>query len=431
MQAVGTGLVGALTANLNTAATAAVVAAPKAVRTTRESFTATLGAGLAEHHGVLPLRPESLRRLDKVDALLIDPRVLYSDTLRVVGVRGARPDKLSAAWSRAQKLLDDPGIQPGWQPVPGMAGVDALIHPAQHPLAAAVVTQARASGPEMVTVDADILGELRPAFDEVRPVGGSIDDALAQALADLQESGRTVAVLSSAAEQALASGDVALGVIPKNGSAPPWNADLLLEDLGGAWHVLHALPAAKQASQRGIAISAGASALGALFLVPGVRGARTRTGDRRRCSRTDVGILAGSPSGSHGAPRPAPPTNGMRCRPSRPASCWRRWTPSHRARSPTLGTRERILAVRQGCARRVVGSVNPGAGAGFGGHRGAGFAARRGNGRHGAGRQLAAGGRQRLRAESRLNRLLAQQTPPARKVTTGPDGSYTYSETPR
>jgi cation-transporting ATPase I len=35
---------------------------------------------------------------------------------------------------------------------------------------------------------------------------------------------------------------------------------------------------------------------------------------------------------------------------------------------------------------------------------------------------------QRLRAESRLNELLAQQIPPARKVTTGPDGAPMYTE---
>jgi len=34
----------------------------------------------------------------------------------------------------------------------------------------------------------------------------------------------------------------------------------------------------------------------------------------------------------------------------------------------------------------------------------------------------------RLRAESRLNELLAQQIPPARKVTTGPDGSTVYTD---
>ena len=48
------------------------------------------GQGLADRHAVLPLRPEGLRRLDKVDTVLIDPRVLCGEQLRVVGST-ARP----------------------------------------------------------------------------------------------------------------------------------------------------------------------------------------------------------------------------------------------------------------------------------------------------------------------------------------------------
>ena len=91
------------------AATAALVTTPKATRTTRESFAAALGQGLAERHAVLPLRPEKLRWLDRVDALLVDPRVLCTNTLRVVRVRGADEDELSPAWNRAQLLLENEG----------------------------------------------------------------------------------------------------------------------------------------------------------------------------------------------------------------------------------------------------------------------------------------------------------------------------------
>ena len=53
---------------------------------------------------------------------------------------------------------------------------------------------------------------------------------------------------------------------------PPWTADLILGELGGVWRLLHAIPAAKSASRRGIEIATGATALGALLMVPGVRG---------------------------------------------------------------------------------------------------------------------------------------------------------------
>ena len=309
-QLIGVGLTGALTRNVTMASNAALAASPKAMRTSHEAFAATLGRGLADRHAVLPLRPEGLRRLDKVDALLIDPRVLCGETMRVVRVRGARDGELLSAWTRAQELLDE-GAAPGWHRV-HPASIDepleALIAPAAHPLASALITRGRDSGARLVSVDTELLGDLRPAFDDLLPVGGGgIDHALADAVSRLQHDGHTVAVLSSSGAQALSGADVALGIRPSADAPPPWNADLMLDDLAGAWRVLHALPAARQASQQGIAISVGASALGALFMVPGVRRLRGP-------GPVTVGAVAGILSGYLLArraigtplPRPAP-----------------------------------------------------------------------------------------------------------------------------
>ena len=65
LQALSAGAIGAGTRNLAMAATAVQVTTPKATRTTPEAFASTLGRGLADQHAVLPLRPESLRRLDE------------------------------------------------------------------------------------------------------------------------------------------------------------------------------------------------------------------------------------------------------------------------------------------------------------------------------------------------------------------------------
>jgi cation-transporting P-type ATPase I len=279
VQVFGTAAVGAFTRNPEMAATATLVTTPKATRTTRESFAAALGQGLAEQHAVLVLHPEKLRWLDRVDALLVDPRVLCTNVLRVVRVRGADEDELSPAWNRAQLLLEKKGLRVGWHPVPGLSGkgsdpVEALIGPTHDPLASAVLAEARRAGLELISVGVDDLGELQPAFDELRPLQrASIDTALAAALTDLQQSGRTVAAVSSTAAQALSSADVGLGVMPNSdGEPPPWTADLILSDLDGVWRLLHAVPAAKSASRRGIEIATGATALGALLMVPGVRG---------------------------------------------------------------------------------------------------------------------------------------------------------------
>jgi cation-transporting P-type ATPase I len=456
-QIMGVTAVGAATRNLSMASTMALVTTPKATRTTRESFAAALGQGLADHHAVLPLDPQSLRRLDRVDALLIDPRVLCTDTLRVVRVRGADEDELTPAWNRAQLLLEKRGLRVGWHPVPGLHGrgsdaaVEALIGPTHDPLASAVLAEARRAGLDLVSVDIDDLGELRPAFDELRTVeNGSVDDALVAALTDLQQSGHTVAVLSSAGAQALSSADVGLGVMPNSdGDPPPWTADLILSDLAGAWRLLHAVPAAKTASQRGIEISTGATALGALLMVPGVRG--------RGPGPVTTGAAAGLLSGyliarrvvSAPTPLPAPmhewhAMSVEQVRKMLPPPDSEQSAGTSGARRPLLATRAMETAHRgaelTGRPRRAVWQFVKAVQAELSDPLtpvlalGSAASAILGSpvdavlvGSVLTGNSVLAAS-QRLRAESRLNELLAQQIPPARKVTTGPDGALVYAD---
>jgi cation-transporting P-type ATPase I len=452
VQVFGTAAVGAFTRNPEMAATATLVTTPKATRTTRESFAAALGQGLAEQHAVLVLHPEKLRWLDRVDALLVDPRVLCTNVLRVVRVRGADEDELSPAWNRAQLLLEKKGLRVGWHPVPGLSGkgsdpVEALIGPTHDPLASAVLAEARRAGLELISVGVDDLGELQPAFDELRPLQrASIDTALAAALTDLQQSGRTVAAVSSTAAQALSSADVGLGVMPNSdGEPPPWTADLILSDLDGVWRLLHAVPAAKSASRRGIEIATGATALGALLMVPGVRG----RGPGPVTTGAGAGLLSGYLMARRvlrtPAPLPAPihewhamsieqvrkmlpppdaeqtvePRHGIATRAmetaqrgaeltGRPRQAVWQFAKAVRAElsdplTPVLALGSAASAVLGSPVDAVlVGSVLTG------------------------NSMLAAS--QRLRAESRLNELLAQQIPPARKVTFEPDGSPVYTD---
>lgn len=446
LQGISAGLVGVVTRNLTMTATAIMVATPKASRTTPEAFAATLGRGLADRHAVLPLRPEALRRLDLIDAIVIDPRVLCTDTLRVASIRGARDSELLAAWSRAHLMLEKTGLVAGWHRVPGISAsepgskVEALFVATHDPAAAALVAEAHRSGAELVTVDVDALGELRPAFDEARPLtdGASIDDTLARAVADLQEAGRFVAVLSSRGAQPVSSADVALGMMPGHDGGPsPWNADLLLPDLEAAWRVLHALPAARTATQRGIGLSLGATAMGSLLMIPGVRGVGT--------GPVNVGAAAGLLSGyllargviGSDPPRPAPlrEWHAMSVEQVRaalpPPNSEPDGDPRHLALA-TLGVpppESRAHAFLQFLAAvraELTDPLTPVLALGSAASAVLGspvdavlvFSVLAGNS------MLAAS--QRLRAENRLNHLLAQQIPPARKVVSdGPDRAYT------
>lgn len=447
LQALSAGAIGAGTRNLNMAATAVQVTTPKANRTTPEAFAATLGRGLAERHSVLPLRPESLRRLNKVDTIVIDPRVLCTDTLRVARIRGADDSELPAAWSRAQLMLENSGLRPGWRKVPGISGrrpdapVEALFLPAHDPLASAVVGEANRAGAQLVSVDHESLDELRPAFDDVRPLKSgtdkSIDDALAAAVGDLQEAGRTVAVLSSSAAQAISLAHLALGVLPARGGAPLWNADLLLPDLAAVWRVVHALPAANAAIQRGIGISAGATAMGSLFMIPGVRG---NLGSETVNVGAAAGLLSGYllARGVLGADTPRPAAthewhamsveqvrNALPAQDSAPPVPTERDTPAalRLAETPAQAVWQLAKAVRAELSDPLtpVMALGSAASAVLGSPVDAMLV-----GTVLTGNSILAAA-QRLRAEKRLSYLLAQQTPPARKVVTGPDGARTYT----
>ncbi len=445
-QAAATALTGAATGNFDAAAAAAVATSPRALRTAGEAFAATLGQRLADQDLVLPVQPDALRRLDRIDTLLIDPRVLCDTDLRVVRIRGAADDELSTAWSRAQQLLGQPGLAPGWHPLPGGAAsksgrrttVEALLLPAHHRLASAVLREARGAGVDLITVELNALGELRPAFDDIRPVTRSgVDAALTEAVVDLQRAGRTVAVLASAGAGALSGADVALGVMSAAGDTTPADADLLLFDLAGAWQLLHALPAAREASRAGIVLSTGASALSGVLMVPGVRA-------RRGPSPVTVGAAAGLLTGyllarrAAGAPtpRPAPAYEWHAMSPeqvrallttlaqetgsSRPGQASRQsaqppsalWQFVKAARAELVDPLTPVIALCA-AATAMLGSPIDAAIVGT---------ALVGNA------MIAAA--QQLRAEGRLNRLLAQQVPPARIVSAGSDGAPGYHAVP-
>ncbi|ODR11684.1 haloacid dehalogenase [Mycolicibacillus koreensis] len=445
VQAVGAATVGAATRDPQMAANAVLVTAPKAARVTREAFAARLGQELADRHDVLTLTPAALRRLDRVDTLVIDPRVLCTDRLRVTGVRGIPDRDLAGAWARAQARLDE-GVSPGWHSLDPDTALEALYRPAHDPLAAALVSEARRADLTVVSVDIDVLDELQPGFDDVEPSGpGSVDADLAALVADLQATGKTVAVLSTAAGAALAAADLSIGVLT-DAAAPPFQAELLVTGLPGAWQIIHALPAARSAVRRGIEISAGATALGSLLMLPGVRG----TGPGPVTSGAAVGLLAGFLLARRTAavPTPAPaPTQEWH---AMSAEQVRALLPTPRREPAPAGRLTRVQPGLQLLRRGVELSAAPRRSAAQFGRAvraeladpmtpilalGSAASAVLGSpvdaimvGSVLTGNAMLAAA-QRLRAESKLNELLAQQAPMARRVDVTDHGEI-YVEIP-
>jgi cation-transporting ATPase I len=266
---------GLLSANPRTAGLAALVAAPKPVRTIREAFGCALTRGLTDQHGALVLHPRVLRRLDRIDTVVIDPRVLYTDNLMVSRVTGLQNSRRAEAWNAARTALKDGKLGPGWHPLSTIPGAGhagkALISPIRDPFAGAVVAEARQSGRAVVSVADDGLRSLAKGFDHLHPLAGSIDDAIADAIATLRADGANIALLTTPEMLAAHDADFTVGVARED-QPPPWGADVFVPDLIGAWRLLHALQAAHAVKNRGIELSASSSLVGALMLIPGVPG---------------------------------------------------------------------------------------------------------------------------------------------------------------
>ncbi|WP_068156508.1 cation-translocating P-type ATPase [Rhodococcus phenolicus] len=432
--------IGAITRSPARVGTATLVSAPKAARTARELFAGTLARGLADRYDVLPLRPEALRRLDRVDAVVIDPRILYTPALTVSRVRGVRDRDRTRVWQSAAAEVRRGALGPGWHPVtalpetPDPAPDDArvLVSPVHDGYASAIVAEARNARTEVVSVDDDALRSLRNGFDRLDPLTDSVDDTLRKAVERLRHQGSTVAVVSAHAPHALALADVGIGVL-LDGSPPPWDAHLWAADLPGVWRILHALRAARTASRRGVEISVQASALGTLLMLPGIPG----TGPEPVTAGAALGLWAGHAQarGALRTPMPAPrPGHEWHAMPAEEA---RRLLPAppedepsraaapaaqlvsgavrsiHRIGGPVLSARGFLHAVRAelndpltpvlatcSAASAVLGSPIDAVLVGSVLVLNAGISAT-----------------QRLRAEAVLNRLLAVQDPPARKVT--------------
>ncbi|MEP9393090.1 cation-translocating P-type ATPase [Gordonia sp. VNK1] len=274
---VGLGGSGILTIadGLRTAADATLVSAPKAARAVRESFAAALSRGLHLRHGALVMNPRVLRRLEDIDTLLVDPRVLFTDELAVTQIAGVDHDDRSRVWKAATRAFDEGLLEPGWNPlaphVDGASDASALVSPIRQPMASALLMEARRAEVRVITFANDGLHSLRQGFDELLPDGKDPDQDLFDAVVRLRTDGARIAVICRGADDAAHAAHLSVGLMDRV-DAPSWSADILVPDLGAAWRVLHALPAARAAAQQGKALSTGASLLGTLMLIPSVPG---------------------------------------------------------------------------------------------------------------------------------------------------------------
>lgn len=284
-----------------------LASAPKASRYAQQAFSSTVGRLLCQRAGGVLLQGQALGLLGNVDAVVIDPRVLVTQTAVVSEIQDASGSAREALWHAATQELADGTLEPGWHRLAALSPLrdtdglppDAmfLVTRTPEPLAVEVLDAARSAGLVCGSLDVDWLGPLRSFFDELESVtpaphhlGGelstdsatgdratadsadeaSVDQARAEGtaltalVARLQAEGRTVLVLGAAqAAVAMPAADVSVGI----GARPAWTADVLVPELGAAWHLVNAVPVARTVNRRSVELAVGATVLESLLLL--------------------------------------------------------------------------------------------------------------------------------------------------------------------
>jgi len=315
---------------------------PKAASMGRDAFAAQLDRVLAGH-GVIAMDHVALRRLDRVDTLVLEARILVSRSWAIEEVTPFDPngDRMECTL-RARQLFDptDPTrvyrrgawtlgpLDKSDHPLPhgarnrgrllGRGGrrviglwrgdhLRALVATVQEPVALAdpLVAVARRAG--LVVIVAGGADAFASRLGDVAKLSGA---HLGDDLRVLQAAGHVVMLVAGHDHVALHTADVSLGVeVP--GTRMPWGADLMVgSDLANAWRVVGAVHVARDVSRRSALLAFAGASTGGIwsFLGPGRSAAQRVLMPINAAAMLSIamGGIAGLQAGTSRPPRPAP-----------------------------------------------------------------------------------------------------------------------------
>lgn len=288
----GFGAVLAVTRNSERATAILLAGNPRTATLGREAFASQLDTHFSGA-GMLVLEPDALRRLDRVDTVVLDVPVLLTGKYIVDNVVALTKTSGEAELSQhARELLDvrkpkarrergDWALVPVGDGSPArlrrrakeLSSSDAVVLELRHgnrtaalveavpeidPTAEALIGAARQAGPALLAGSDPELRDRLPADGQVS--GG---DRLADEVRQLQTEGRVVAVVSRQ-RPALLAADIGLA-LPDHDGAVPWGAHLVCRDPGQAALLLSAAAPARQTSRDVARVSLGGSVLAAVL----------------------------------------------------------------------------------------------------------------------------------------------------------------------
>lgn len=337
--AFGAGMVA--TRNPRLAANAFAAGLPKAARLGREAFAAHLGRELAGRD-VVVLDSRVLRRLDRIDVVVLDGAVLATGKSEIAEVKALGDADLGVVIQRAYRLFnpDRPQrtVRRGRWALGPPEGIGAslprgaatsirtlarshqavlvlahegtalgivCLHAQLDPLAQALAASVRRAGLELVV--AGTRNGIAARLNASRSVAGG--SRLKASIGALQGDGHGVMLVCSGDHNgALELADCSVGI--SGGSRHhPWGADFITgPGLGDAHLIVEAIPVARQVSNRSVALSLAGSGTGALWAMVGP----SSSAGRRASLPVNMaallaqanGALAGVSLGHHPAPPP-------------------------------------------------------------------------------------------------------------------------------
>jgi cation-transporting ATPase I len=275
---------------------------PRPARIGRDVFAAELGSVLAAR-GTMVLDREVLRRLDRIDCLVLQGDLVKREHFVVASILAEDVEATEEARVRARNMFDQTRplhpqvdglwcLQP-WEMSRASADVRLREHARERSRAGALVLTLERAGRVVAVVEVEILEqtgveELIAAAHEARLRvvivsgqdsnihGFNTDDVIAEqegvveGIRRLQRAGHGVCLVATGRSPALSLADCAIGLL-RTGEPVPWAADLICrEDLEDVRFLISACIAARRVSRQCVNIALGAAAFGTLVSAGGV-----------------------------------------------------------------------------------------------------------------------------------------------------------------
>jgi cation-transporting ATPase I len=275
---------------------------PRPARLGREVFAARLAQALAAR-GVLVLDPAVLRRLDRIDCLVLDDDLLGRREFVLGAVVSDDPEDSPEDRVHAERLFNpkrplevhSDGL---WQLGPfrrSQASADSGLveHALTRARRGALVLSLERAGRLVAVVEVEILAQtgvdelIDAAHDaEMRVVAVSADrgvlsdlnvddvipasEGMLAGVRRLQREGHGVCAVSGSSSPALAAADCGVGLMSSD-RPTPWSADLLVgKDLADVHFIIQACASARRISKRCVNIALTAATLGTVASAGGI-----------------------------------------------------------------------------------------------------------------------------------------------------------------